>query len=67
MAQKRWEYGQIYESHPEIFGGRPKSGINLAKINKAGEEGWELVGLAPFTSAQGEVLGAFYLFKRPVE
>jgi hypothetical protein len=37
------------------------------KINKAGEEGWELVGSTPFTSAQGEVLGAFYLFKRPAE
>lgn len=63
---KKWEYGQIYESNPEIFGGRPKSGVNLMKINKAGEEGWELVGSTPFTNAQGEVLGAFYLFKRPV-
>ena len=64
---KKWEYGQLYESNPEIFGGRPKAGVNLVKINKAGEEGWELVGSTPFTSSQGEVLGAFYLFKRPVE
>jgi hypothetical protein len=64
---RTWEYGQLYESNPEIFGGRPRTGINLLKINKAGEEGWELVGMTPFTSAQGEVLGAFYFFKRPVE
>ena len=41
---RAWEYGQLYESNPEVFGGRPKAGINLLKINKAGEEGWELVG-----------------------
>lgn len=64
---KKWEYGQLYEPNPEIFGGRPKTGINLQKITKAGEEGWELVGNTPFTTVQGEVLGAFYLFKRPVE
>ena len=67
MAHRKWEYGQIYEAHPEIFGGLPKSGVNLAKLNKAGQEGWELVGMVPFTTAQGEVRGAFYLFKRAVE
>jgi hypothetical protein len=66
MARK-WEYGQVYVANPEIFGGQPKARINLASINKAGEDGWELVGSTPFTSSQGEVLGAFYLFKRPVD
>ncbi len=63
----KWEYGQIYEPHPEIFGGMPRSGVDLGKLNKAGQDGWELVGIVPFTTAQGEVRGAFYLFKRPAE
>lgn len=67
MAHTKWEYGQVYIPHPDIFGGMPKAGIDLHKVNKAGQEGWELVGLVPFTTAQGEVRGAFYLFKRAVE
>ncbi len=64
MAEKNWEYGQVYIPHPEMFGGMPKSGLDLARINRAGQEGWELVGTSPFTTSQGEVKGAFYIFKR---
>ncbi|MBI5115473.1 DUF4177 domain-containing protein [Candidatus Poribacteria bacterium] len=64
MKQKRWEYGQVFVRRPEIFGGLPKTGLNLEKINRAGDEGWELVNTIPFTVANGEVTGAFFIFKR---
>lgn len=67
MTEKKWEYGQVYVPHPEMFGGMPKSGLDLSRINRAGQEGWELVGMVPFTASQGEVKGAFYLFKRSKE
>ena len=67
MAEKKWEYGQVYIPHPDMFGGMPKSGLDLARLNRAGQEGWELVGVSPFTASQGEVKGAFYIFKRNKE
>jgi hypothetical protein len=67
MAQQKWEYGQVYIPHPEIFGGMPKSGLDLSRINKAGHEGWELVSSVPFTTSQGEIKGSFYLFKRALD
>ncbi len=67
MTQSKWEYGQVYVAHPDIFGGMPKSGLDLSRLNRAGREGWELVGIVPFTTSQGEVKGAYYLFKRAVE
>ena len=67
MAEKKWEYGQVYVSHPDMFGGLPKSGLDLARINRAGQEGWELVDTVPFTTSQGEIKGAFYVFKREQE
>ena len=45
----------------EVFS---KAGLNLEKINRAGEEGWELVSTVPFTVANGDVTGAFFLLKR---
>jgi hypothetical protein len=66
MAERKWEYGQIYEPHPELFGGRPKSGVGMTKLKKAGVDGWELVGMVPLTTSQGEVRGAFYFLKRPL-
>jgi hypothetical protein len=64
MGSKKWEYGQVFIRRPEIFGGLPKAGLNLEKINRAGEEGWELVSTVPFTVAGGDVTGAFFLLKR---
>ncbi len=61
---QRWEYGQIYVAQSEMFGGMPKEGLDLSKVNKAGGEGWELVSAVPFTSARGEVKGFFMIFKR---
>jgi hypothetical protein len=61
---KRWEYGQIFLTNPEPFGGLPKEGLDLTKINRAGEEGWELISTIPYSTAQGEVRGAFMLLKR---
>ncbi len=66
MSQGKWEYGQIFVRQPEIFGGLPKTGIELEKINRAGQEGWEAVAAIPFTLPNGEVRGAFVLFKRPI-
>lgn len=60
----RWEYGQVFIPNPEPFGGLPKEGLELARANRAGEEGWELVSSVPYTTPQGEVRGAFLLFKR---
>ena len=60
----KWEYGQIFVPNPEPFGGMPKEGLDLTKINRAGEEGWELVSSVPYSTAQGEVRGAFMLLKR---
>ncbi|MGE5663142.1 MAG: hypothetical protein ACM31I_02290 [Deltaproteobacteria bacterium] len=67
MANGKWEYGQIFVRRPEIFGGLPKTGIELDKINKAGLDGWEMVSSIPFTLPTGEVRGAFILFKRPAK
>jgi hypothetical protein len=64
MGEKKWEYGQVFIRKPEVFGGLPKAGLNLEKINRAGEEGWELVSTIPFTIASGDVSGAFFLLKR---
>ncbi len=66
MDQKRWEYGQIFVRRPEIFGGLPKTGLDLEKINKAGQEGWEMVASFPFTLPTGETRGTFILFKREI-
>ncbi len=62
----KYEYGQIFVKQPEVFGGLPKSGLSLDKINRAGEDGWELVSTIPFTVAGGEVRGVFFIFKRPI-
>jgi len=64
MSGKRWEYGQIFVRRPEVFGGLPKSGLELEKLNRAGMEGWEMSGIVPFTLPTGEVRGAFILLKR---
>jgi hypothetical protein len=66
MSVKRWEYGQIFVRRPEVFGGLPKSGLELEKLNRAGAEGWEMVGIVPFTLPTGEVRGAFILLKREI-
>jgi hypothetical protein len=66
MNGKRWEYGQIFVRRPEVFGGLPKSGLEMEKLNRAGAEGWEMVGIVPFTLPTGEVRGAFILLKREV-
>ncbi len=64
--RKKWEYGQIFVRQPDVFGGLPKSGLALEKVNRAGQEGWELVSTIPFTVPGGEVRGAFFIFKREV-
>jgi hypothetical protein len=66
MSVKRWEYGQIFVRRPEVFGGLPKSGLEMEKLNRAGAEGWEMVGIVPFTLPTGEVRGAFILLKREI-
>jgi len=63
---KRWEYGQIFVPNPEAFGGLPKEGLDLSRAGRAGGEGWELVTSIPYTTPQGEVRGAFLVFKREV-
>ncbi len=62
--RKKWEYGQIYVAQPEMFGGVPKGGLDLSKVNKAGQEGWEMVSTVPFVHAHGQVKGVFLIFKR---
>ena len=66
MSEKRWEYGQIFVRQPDVFGGLPKTGLEMEKMNRAGGEGWEMVGAVPFTLPSGEVRGAFLLFKREI-
>lgn len=66
MEAKKWEYGQIFVKRPEIFGGLPKTGMEMDKLNRAGAEGWEMVGTVPFTLPTGETRGAFVLFKREI-
>lgn len=66
MSGKRWEYGQIFVRRPEVFGGLPKSGLEMEKLNRAGAEGWEIVGIVPFTLPTGEARGAFILLKREI-
>lgn len=64
MGVRKFEYGQIFVRYPEVFGGLPKTGLEMEKINRAGQEGWEMVGTVPFTLPTGEVRGVFILFKR---
>lgn len=64
MAEKKWKYGQIFVAKPDVFGGLPKNPLDLRKINRAGEAGWELVSTVPFTIGQGEVKGTFFILKR---
>ena len=64
MGRTKWEYGQVFVRKPEIFGGLPKSGLNLEAVKRAGEEGWELATTIPFTVANGDVTGAFFVLKR---
>ncbi len=64
--KKKWEYGQIFVPNPESFGGLPKEGLDLDKAQRAGADGWELVNSIPYTTPEGEVRGAFFLFKREV-
>jgi hypothetical protein len=66
MSATNWEYGQIFLRTPEVFGGLPKTGLEMEKMNRAGGDGWEVVGIVPFTLPSGEVRGAFVLFKREV-
>ncbi len=61
---RKWEYGQIYVEQPEMFGGMPKGGLDLRKMNRAGQEGWELVSTVSFTHTHGVVKGFFCIFKR---
>ncbi len=61
---KRWEYGQVFVPNPESFGGLPKAGLDLARVQRAGQDGWELVSSVPYTTPQGEVRGAFFIFRR---
>lgn len=63
-TRKKWEYGQIYVPQPEMFGGMPKGGLDLSKVNKAGQEGWELISAVPFTHTHGAVKGFFVIFRR---
>jgi hypothetical protein len=65
--RKKWEYGQIYVSQPEVFGGMPKEGLDLSKINRAGQEGWELVSTVPFTLSTGAAKGYFMIFRRELD
>ncbi len=64
MGHRKWEYGQVFIRKPETFGGLPKAGLNLEAIKRAGEEGWELATTIPFTVANGDVTGAFFVLKR---
>lgn len=66
MGIKKWEYGQIYVAQPEIFGGMPKSGLDLSKVNKAGQEGWDLVSAVPFYQTHAGAKGFFMIFKREI-
>jgi hypothetical protein len=64
MANKQWEYGQIFVPKPDVFGGLPKNPLDLRKITRAGIAGWELVSTVPFTVGQGEIKGTFFILKR---
>jgi hypothetical protein len=66
MGNKKWEYGQIFLSKPEVFGGLPKKPLDLRKVNRAGKAGWELVSTIPFTIGQGEIKGMFFILKREI-
>jgi len=66
MANKEWEYGQIFVAKPDVFGGIPKNPLDMRKISRAGKAGWELVSTVPFTVGQGEVRGSFFILKREI-
>ena len=66
MANKQWEYGQIFVAKPDVFGGLPKNPLDLRKINRSGKAGWEIVSTVPFTVGQGEIKGTFFILKREI-
>lgn len=61
----RWEYKTIEYSKRNFFGGALKLDSNefTEKLNKLGNEGWELVGTTPQMGWQGQ--GLILIFKRP--
>ena len=66
MANKKYEYGQIFVAKPDVFGGLPKNPLDLRKISTAGKAGWEVVSTVPFTIGQGEIKGTFFILKREI-
>ena len=60
-----WEYGQIFVVNPQPYGGLPKEALDITKLKRAGQEGWELVSVIPYTTPDGGVSGAFMILKRP--
>ena len=34
MSATKWEYGQIFLRSPEVFGGLPKTGLEMEKMNR---------------------------------
>lgn len=63
---EKWEYGQIFLNNPESFGGLPKEALDIAKLKRAGADGWELTSTIPYTTPDGVVRGAFMILKRPL-
>lgn len=60
-----WEYGQIFVTNPQPYGGLPKEALDISKLKRAGREGWELISTIPYTTPDGAVSGAFMILKRP--
>ena len=60
----RWEY----LTHTVKVGGvlNPSiDGVNDDLLNKAGQEGWELVDTIPIATSHGQTVSVKLIFKRP--
>lgn len=69
---QKWQYEVIVRETKKLLEeGGPLDALSEA-LNSLGEEGWELVNVAPFSSTQGLDLGGStkaytFVFKRPAQ
>jgi len=60
----KWEY---MVRGPENLGGHNALATAVEKLNRLGQDGWELVVWVPFPSSDPELRIGFYLLKRPAD
>ena len=62
----KWRYQTLeYDIKGGIFSKMRTGEDYISKLNAAGREGWELVGIIPFTENQGRLSKVHLILKKP--